>query len=278
MKMMSLSFLKFFHLAIIVLQLGLLAPTSWGATSAEVRCIESERQALLQFKAGLVDDTFDVLSSWGSDEENKRHCCEWKGLSYSNQTGHVQQLDLYGLQLQDSQILEFIGSLTNLRYPSLFDCGFKGNIPSQLGSLSQLRYLDLAFNSLEGSIPYQLGNLSNLQLLDLRWKNYFVGAIPHQLGNLSKLQELYLADIDSLKTGQEKGVGGEWLSSLTSLTHLSLSNISDLKYSHNWLQIIGKLRSLQELDLSSNDLSDHYILSLTALEFNSSNSLLVFWE
>ncbi|KAF7812254.1 receptor-like protein EIX2 [Senna tora] len=271
MKMMSLSFLKFFHLAIIVHQLGLLAPTSWGATSAEVRCIESERQALLQFKAGLVDDTFDVLSSWGSDEENKRDCCEWKGLSCSNQTGHVQQLDLYGLQLQgnissslmelhdlmslnlsynsfkDSQILEFIGSLTNLRYPSLFDCGFKGNIPSQLGSLSQLRYLDLAFDSLEGSIPYQLGNLSNLQLLDLRWKNYFVGAIPHQLGNLSKLQELYLADIDSLKTSQEKGVG-------------------------------GKLRSLQELDLSSNHLSDHYILSLTALEFNSSNSLLVFWE
>ncbi|KAF7813011.1 receptor-like protein EIX1 [Senna tora] len=188
----------------------------------------------------------------------------------------LMSLNLSYNSFKDSQIPEFFGSLRNLRYLSLFDCGFKGNIPSQLGSLSQLRYLDLGSNNLEGSIPYQLGNLSNLQLLNLE-RNNFVGAIPHQLGNLSKLQELYLGDIVSLKTDKENGVGGEWLSSLTSLTLLSLRNISDLKYSHNWLQIIGKLPSLQMLSLSSNNLSDHYILLLTPFEFNSSNSLSVFY-
>ncbi|KAF7844482.1 receptor-like protein EIX2 [Senna tora] len=40
--------------------------------------------------------------------------------------------------------------------------------------------------------------------------------------------------------------------------------------------MIGKLPSLQELDLSSNDLSDHF-MSLTLSEFNSSNSVSVFY-
>ncbi|GKV47908.1 hypothetical protein SLEP1_g54758 [Rubroshorea leprosula] len=40
----------------------------------EVRCIERERQVLLAFKQGLVDD-YGVLSSWRSEEE-KRDCCK----------------------------------------------------------------------------------------------------------------------------------------------------------------------------------------------------------
>ncbi|KAF7844483.1 receptor-like protein 12 [Senna tora] len=202
--MMSLSFLKSLHIVVVVLQFGLLAPIFWRATGAEVRCIEWERQALLQFKAGLVD-TYDFLSSWESDEEDKRDCC-----NISSSLMKLHDLMAFNLSLntfQNSQIPEFFGSLSNLRYLSLYGCGFKGNIPSQLGSLSHLQYLNLGYNNLKGSIPYQLGNLSNLQLLNLRGNN-FVGPIPHQLGNLSKLQELYLADIVSLKTDKENGVGG----------------------------------------------------------------------
>ena len=44
-----------------------------------VGCVERERQALLRFKHGLVDD-YGILSSW-----NTRDCCQWRGVQCSNQ-------------------------------------------------------------------------------------------------------------------------------------------------------------------------------------------------
>ncbi|GMY36252.1 receptor like protein 30 [Fagus crenata] len=55
-------------------------------------CVERERQALLEFKKGLIDDD-NRLSSWGS-EYAKKNCCNWEGVQCSNQTGHVLVLDL----------------------------------------------------------------------------------------------------------------------------------------------------------------------------------------
>jgi hypothetical protein len=69
---------------------------SSGVGDDNVRCIESERQALLEFKSNLVDD-YGRLSSWGSEDE-KKNCCKWKGVHCSNQTGHVLRLDLNGDQ------------------------------------------------------------------------------------------------------------------------------------------------------------------------------------
>ncbi|KAF5470784.1 hypothetical protein F2P56_011273 [Juglans regia] len=62
---------------------------SFDLRDSEVRCIEEERQALLQFKQHLVD-RFHWLSSWDHDED----CCKWEGIKCSNRTGHVLTLDL----------------------------------------------------------------------------------------------------------------------------------------------------------------------------------------
>ncbi|KAK7860853.1 receptor-like protein eix2, partial [Quercus suber] len=61
-----------------------------------VKCIEKERQALLEFKKGIVEGK---LSSWGS--EDQKNCCNWEGVYCNNQTGHVLELDLgsYGLRV-----------------------------------------------------------------------------------------------------------------------------------------------------------------------------------
>ncbi|XP_022634747.1 receptor-like protein 12 isoform X2 [Vigna radiata var. radiata] len=193
----------------------------------EIRCIPEEREALLQFKAAIVDD-YNMLSSWTTP-----HCCQWEGIRCSNLTSHILSLDLHGdfiikydrfsdyyeingrymsgeihrslmelPQLQylnlsfnyfpDTYIPEFLGSLRNLKYLDLSLCHFGGRIPSELGSLFHLEYLNLAYNYLNGSIPYQLGNLSQLQHLDLSW-NGFEGNIPPQLGKLSQLLHLDLS-------------------------------------------------------------------------------------
>ncbi|KAK8470270.1 hypothetical protein PHAVU_004G094094 [Phaseolus vulgaris] len=186
----------------------------------EMRCLQREREALLQFKALL--DHHGMLSSWTTATD----CCQWKGIRCSNLTGNIVSLDLHSdlydyesysrssyisgdiheslIELQqlkylnlssnyfpDSHIPEFLASLSNLRFLDLSHCYFSGKIPSQLGSLSHLKYLNLALNHLEGSIPPQLGNLSNLEYLDLKG-SFFEGNLPSQLGNLSNIQEFYL--------------------------------------------------------------------------------------
>lgn len=295
-------FVKFLQ-AILIFQLQLLAPR---ANSAVIKCLKSERQALLKFKDGLTDIT-GRLSSWGS-EEDKRDCCSWEGIQCNNRTGHVEVLDLQGefdesgeqksqlqgkigeslVELQnlrylnlsyndfgDSNVPEFLGSLRNLRYLDLKSCYFSGNIPTQLGNLSNLQYLDLGKIGLGGEIPYQLGNLSKLQYLGLG-ENSLEGTIPYQLGNLSNLQILDLGYNIALQIDyhEEEDHGGvEWLSSLTSLTQVDLSKVMNLNYSHHWLEMIGKLPSLREVSLEGCGLSDDSIIPLTPSKWNFSDSL-----
>ncbi|GMY36124.1 receptor like protein 30 [Fagus crenata] len=63
-----------------------------GFGDGNMWCVERERQALLEFKKGVIDD-YDMLSSWGS-EYAMRNCCSWEGVQCSNQTGHVLELHL----------------------------------------------------------------------------------------------------------------------------------------------------------------------------------------
>ncbi|XP_014522466.1 probable leucine-rich repeat receptor-like protein kinase At1g35710 [Vigna radiata var. radiata] len=284
-----------------------------------IRCIPKEREALLQFKAAIVDP-YDMLSSWTTPD-----CCQWEGIRSNNLTVHIisfhlpgqynevsrryisgeirkslmelrhlQYLNLSSNDFADSNIPEFLGSLTNLRYLDLSSCRFSGQIPTQISSLSRLKYLnladnyylngsiprelgnlsgleylDLSGNSFEGYIPSQLGNLSRLQYLDLRY-NSFEGYIPSPLGNLSNLHKLYLGgyDLKVVTTDQ-------WLSNLNSLTHLSFNSISNFNSSPSCLRIIAKLPKLRELSLSECGLSDHLLLSFNPSNFNFSSSLSV---
>ncbi|KAE9592556.1 putative non-specific serine/threonine protein kinase [Lupinus albus] len=206
----------------------------------EVRCIESERQVLLNFKASLVDtDGKLCLSTWRA-EEDKRECCQWKGVGCSNQTSHVEILDIGGCYLTVTMTLV---------------------------------YLDLSKNDIVGSLPSQLGNLSNLKLLDLSF-NGLEGTLPSQLGKLSSLLTLFLG-FNYLKFDNENHMGGQWLSNLTSLSHLDLSEMSNLNNSNTWLQMIGKLPKLTQLVLQSCSLSEDFFLSLDPSKLTFPTSLTV---
>ncbi|KAF3437338.1 hypothetical protein FNV43_RR20091 [Rhamnella rubrinervis] len=82
-----------------------------------MNCLESDREALLDFKNGLHDPE-NRLSSWKGS-----NCCPWWGISCENSTGAVIGVDLHN------------------PYPQ--DAGFSGTIPPRLGSLSNLQYLDV---------------------------------------------------------------------------------------------------------------------------------------
>ncbi|XP_024985313.1 receptor-like protein EIX1 [Cynara cardunculus var. scolymus] len=230
-------------------------------------CIENERYALLEFKAGFLDS--DVhLSTWRAQDD----CCKWRGVECNNQTGHVTKLDLryfdaslrgeispsllnlsylshldlghrdYGRQ----PIPNFIGSLTKLRYLDLSYSTFDGNIPKFIGSLTELRYLNLSYNSLKGTIPKVIGSLTKLRYLDLS-RNFVHGTVPYELGNLTNLRYLNLANAGSVKNL-------DWLSNLALLQRLDMRETPFTEPNH-WVDMILRLPKLSYLLLSNCNLS-----------------------
>ncbi|KAH9677465.1 LRRNT 2 domain-containing protein [Citrus sinensis] len=213
------------------------------ADSNKTRCIDEEREALLTFKASLVDES-GILSSWRREDE-KRDCCKWTGVGCSKRTGHVNKLDLQPIGFDSFPL--------------------RGKITPALLKLQHLTYLDLSRNNFSGSsIPEFLGSLGKLSYLGLSSAE-FAGPIPHQLGNLSRLQFLDLS-FNNLFSGENL----DWLSHLSSLIYLYL-DLNDLSNFSNWVQLLSKLHSLTTLSLYSCDLPP--IIPSSLLNLNSSNSL-----
>ncbi|XP_068502499.1 receptor-like protein EIX2 isoform X2 [Phaseolus vulgaris] len=269
----------------------------------EMRCLQREREALLQFKASLLDPN-GMLSSWTTATD----CCQWKGILCSNLTGNIVSLDLHAeydyetysrsyirgeiheslIELQqlkylnlssnyfpDSHIPDFLASLCNLRFLDLSQCEFVGKIPNQFGSLSHLKYLNLEWNYLEGSIPPQLGNLSKLEYLDLRW-NKFEGNLPSQFGNLSKLQKFYLGG--SYDGVLEINDGGNRLNGKITEDIKFPSQLGFLSISSNFLEggipkSFGNACALRTLYMTNNNLTDDFSMIIHHLSGCARHSL-----
>ena len=141
-------------------------------------CSRVHQEALLVSKNGLKDSSSSQLSSWIGG-----NCCQWEGIGCDNNTGvlisislhnsyspkeayenwssmnlsgeirpslielkSLRSSDLSGNSFEHIPIPKFFGSLKNLQYLNLSNCGFKGAIPPTLENLSNLQYLDLSFD------------------------------------------------------------------------------------------------------------------------------------
>ncbi|XP_034710528.1 receptor-like protein EIX2 [Vitis riparia] len=246
---------SFQHLLSFLMLLLLCAKPGLGNVTG---CIERERKALLHFKRRLVDD-YGLLSSW-RDEHDNRNCCNWRGVQCSNQSGHVIMLHLQAPWSENAY-----------EYQSL-----RGEISPSLLELEHLTHLDLSCNDFEGRhIPPFLGSLSRMQYLNLSHAN-FNHTVPTQLGNLSNLFSLDLSDDYDYYRSSNSG-NLEWLSRLSSLRFLDLSNVH-LSEAIHWSQAINKLPSLIHLDLRGCDLSPIPPLTIPSLSHGNSSVPLVFLD
>ncbi|XP_008233039.2 PREDICTED: LRR receptor-like serine/threonine-protein kinase GSO2 [Prunus mume] len=211
-------------------------------------CSERERQALLALKQGLgaLDDG-DPFHSWGREAQNK-DCCKWDGVHCSNQTGHVVKLELYALQ---GKISPKLIELQHLEYLVLTWNNFNGSqIPDFIGSLSNLRYLDLSQANFGGLIPYQLGNLTNLEHLDLKYSVSLYAKNLYWLPNLSRLKYLDLSFVNlSDVVGWLEAVN--MLPKLTDL-RLPMCNLPPPVISS--VSLLNSSKSLVHVDLYNNSL------------------------
>nr|XP_023898927.1 receptor-like protein EIX1 isoform X2 [Quercus suber] len=182
-----------------------------GVGDGNMWCIERERQALLEFKKGLIDDK-NRLSSWGT-EYAKKNCCNWEGVQCSNQTGHILQLDLQACEkptLRDftmsdnffwnGTVYKNFGPEGRMNGSGSYDIigtvnvivGWKGNVYEYGKNFGEMRSIDLANSKLTGKIPVEICCLIELKTLNLSG-NMLTGMIPQNIGQLEQLESLDLS-------------------------------------------------------------------------------------
>ncbi|XP_074318003.1 receptor-like protein EIX2 [Silene latifolia] len=207
--------------------------------------MESERDALVEFKRGIRIDRCGLLDSWGITQD----CCMWHGIQCHNHSGHVTALSL--------------PTLINYTSDMLLPC-LQGTIGESILGLKQLKYIDLSHNDFGGKLPKFIGSLSNLEYLNLSYVR-FTGVIPQEIGNLSKLTYL------GLNGNYMRVENLRWLSQLRLLREVELGG-NDLSLATNsWLSSVNNLPFLQVLGLNNCNLSLKLSSSLSYI--NSSTTL-----
>jgi Leucine-rich repeat (LRR) protein len=143
---------------------------------------ETDRLALLEFKAKITHDPFGVMSSWN----DSLHFCQWQGVTCGRRHERVIALNLQSQKLVGS-ISPHVGNLSFLRNLTLQNNTFHNKIPPEIGHLGRLQVLQLNNNTIKGEIPSNLSGCNNLIFLRVGY-NQLVGEIPTTLSSLTKLK------------------------------------------------------------------------------------------
>ena len=157
---------------LLVLWCGLLVTSVVGGNN------ETDRLALLAFKAKITDDPLQVMSSWN----DSIHFCQWRGVTCGRRHQRVIVLDLRTSKLVGS-ISPHVGNLSFLKNLTLSNNSFHNEIPLEIDHLRKLQILRLYNNTLGGKIPRNLSHCTNLKHINFG-QNLLDGEIPATLGTL----------------------------------------------------------------------------------------------
>ncbi|XP_028056696.1 receptor-like protein EIX2 [Camellia sinensis] len=176
-----------------------------------------------------------------------------------------EEWDATTTQVLSGKISPSLLELHHLKYLDLSGNQFvDDHIPEFIGSLIGLRYLSLAALYFSGPIPHQFRKLSSLQYLDLSYSNLNVENFEW-LSHLSLLSHLDLTDIDlSLAVDcsslgevhlQSNELKGPIPDAFGSMISLKYLKITDNQLVGSLPKSFANLSGLQSLDLSNNNLT-----------------------
>ncbi|XP_058219497.1 probable LRR receptor-like serine/threonine-protein kinase At3g47570 [Rhododendron vialii] len=200
---------------------------------------ETDRLALLAFKAAITSDPLGALNSWNESI----HFCQWVGVKCGRRHHRVTGLKIDHKKLSGS-VSPHIGNLSFLRNLLLRNNSLSGEIPPELSHLRRLRGISLMNNTVTGEIPTNLSSCSNLLVLEFSG-NRLTGNIPSELGSLSKLEGLYIA---------KNNLVGGLPSTLGNLSSLTIIFATDNKIGGNVPDTLGGWKKLKALQLGLNNL------------------------
>ncbi|XP_025014368.2 probable LRR receptor-like serine/threonine-protein kinase At3g47570 [Ricinus communis] len=210
------------------------------STSGEAHGNETDKLALLSFKAQITDDPLELLQSWNATS----HFCDWRGVTCGNRHQRVVKLELYSLKLSGS-LPHHIGNLSFLRVLDLHNNSLSGEIPSEIGYLRRLQVLNLRNNSIVGKIPANISSCSSLLHFNVGG-NRLMGDIPSALGKLSKLV-FFGVDRNTLT--------GSIPSSFGNLSSLQVLAIHVNKMNGNIPDELGRLTNVLDFIVHTNNFS-----------------------
>ncbi|THF94358.1 hypothetical protein TEA_029902 [Camellia sinensis var. sinensis] len=200
---------------------------------------ETDKLALLAFKAATTGNPYEALTSWNASI----HFCQWVGVTCGRQHQRVIALNLHDQKLTGS-ISPHIGNLSFLRELQLSNNSLSHKIPPELGRLQRLQMLSLSNNSITGEIPTNISACHNLFTLELSL-NKLAGKIHMELGSLSKLEKFSF---------RRNNLVGEVPSTFGNLSSLQKLIAAGNGISGNIPDALGRLTNLQVLALEVNRL------------------------
>ncbi|XVF82953.1 hypothetical protein PTKIN_Ptkin16aG0093400 [Pterospermum kingtungense] len=254
MHLKSLKFCINVAVLIILLCFNIKGPCLFlgSAAALVINGNETDRRALLQFKAKISGDPLGIMHSWNDSV----HFCQWRGVKCGRRHQRVTTLNLAALKLM-GPISPYVGNLTFLRLLNLENNSFIHQLPQEIGGLRRLKALFLERNLIGGEIPSNISGCSKLTYLYIG-HNHLVGEIPDSLGYLSNLKEL------AFHNSTLRGTIPSFLGNLSSLEVISLTQNT---LSGIIPEALGQLKNLKFFSLSSNQMSGMVPSSL----FNLSN-------
>jgi len=216
---------------------------------AAADALTPDGQALLAFKAAVVEDPTGALANWDATAADP---CAWNGVACSSSPADATQpRRVVALSLPKKRLLAALPAVplpSSLRHLNLRSNRLFGPVPPELVSAAPaLQSLVLYGNALDGPLPDELGALPFLQILDLS-SNALNGSLPPSILKCRRLRALALAR-NNLTGPLPAGFGAQ----LSALERLDLSFNG---FSGAIPEDIGNLSRLQgTVDLSHNHFS-----------------------